>query len=114
MLLLEPGTYAHVATLMQGLEDDGVWKKRVFDLTAYAGQGLVLYFEVYNTSTSADGRTWMFLDDVSLQSCTGITPTATPTATDTPTATYTPTPTATPSPTPVSYTHLTLPTTPYV
>ena len=50
--------------------------------------------------TPASGpRTWMFVDDVSAQSCSGTAPTSTPTAAATGTATPTPvhTPTATPS-----------------
>ena len=106
-VLLLDTSYALVATVMEVLEDDAAWKLRTFDLTAYGGQSLVLYFEVYNDSTAAGAhRTWMFLDDVSLQLCTGPTPTptntptSTPTRTPTATPTNTPTPTSTPTPTP--------------
>jgi hypothetical protein len=100
VLVLRPGTYSLVANLMQVLEGDGLWKRRSFDLTAYRGQSIVIYFEVYNNATSAIGRTWMFLDDVSLQACTATTPTDTATPISTATATETPTPTQTPSSTP--------------
>ena len=94
VLLLDPVNYGVVANLMQVLENDQAWKQATFDLSAYRGQDLLLYFEVYNDSTDSAGRTWMYLDDVSLQACTG--PTPTPTATSTPTATPTPTATSTP------------------
>jgi len=106
VLLLDPVTYLPVAELMRVLENDQVWKKAVFDLKAYQGQNLVLYFEVYNDSTGSAGRTWMYLDDVSVQACvlSTATPTATltPTFTATPTATRTPTPTGTPTNTPTA------------
>ncbi len=122
VLLLEPGSYAPIATLLRVLENDGVWKWASFDLSAYRGRGLVLYFEVYNDSTAAAGRTWMFVDDISVRTCSEpqasptptatvtrtpqVTPTATTTVTQTPritptaTATVTQTPTATPTITP--------------
>ena len=36
---------------------------------AYRGRSLVLYFEVYNDGTGPQGRTWMFVDDVSVEAC---------------------------------------------
>jgi len=99
VLLLDPITYGTVATLMQVLENDRTWKQATFDVTAYRGQNLILYFEVYNDSTGSTGRTWMFLDDVSLQACAGPTPTPTQTSTPTPTGTATATPTITATPT---------------
>ncbi|GAB4556577.1 MAG: hypothetical protein Kow0047_00170 [Anaerolineae bacterium] len=45
------------------------WTFRSFDLTAYKGRTVVLYFEVYNNSTGSTGRTWMYVDDVSVQAC---------------------------------------------
>jgi len=103
VLLLRPVTYSVVANLMQVLEGDGLWKQQSFDLTAYRGQSIVMYFEVYNNSTASAGRSWMFLDDVSLQACTAAPVTATPTPTwtaaptETPSATPTQTPTVTPT-----------------
>ncbi len=85
----------------QELDGSDVWKYRTFDLTAYRGRTVVLYFEVYNNSTDATGRTWMYVDDVSVDVCdTPFTPTSTPTPTDTPTPTPTDTPTPTPTDTP--------------
>jgi len=86
VLLLQPTTYALVANVLKVLEDDAGWKQRAYDLTPFQGESLVLYFDVYNDSSAAGDRTWMFLDDVSLQVCTAPTPapTSTPTPTDTP------------------------------
>ena len=78
-MLLDGNSYALVTKLMQELDDDDVWKYRAFDLTAYRGRSVVLYFEVFNDGTSTAGRSWMYLDDVSLKFCQGSLPTATPT-----------------------------------
>ncbi len=69
VLLLNPSTYGLVATLWKGTENDQVWKQRSVDLTAYRGRSVVLYFEVYNNETAGAARTWMYLDDVSVQAC---------------------------------------------
>ncbi len=99
-LLNATSSYPPRARLLTVLENDRVWKERVFDLTAYAGESLRLYFQVYNDDV-ASHRTWMFVDDVSLIACHPATPTPTPTITPTPTptatATATPTDTATPT-----------------
>ena len=44
----------------------GDWQALTVDLTPYRGQTVVLYFEVYNDSTTAADRSWLFVDDVSL------------------------------------------------
>ena len=82
----------------QELNGSDTWQYRTFDLTPYRGRTVILYFEVYNNSTGSTGRTWMYVDDVSVEACT-TTPTPTPTSTNTPTATPTNTPTNTPTPT---------------
>ena len=70
VLLLEPSpSFKLIAELMQVLENDGTWKQTEFDLSDYRGQKLALYFEVYNNDIEAADRTWMFLDDVSVQAC---------------------------------------------
>ena len=89
-----------VKELMRVLEDDGVWKHATFDLTQYAGRNLVLYFNVYNDSTGASGRTWMYVDDASVIACPADA--ATPTPTPSPTPTTEPTATATPTATPTT------------
>ena len=111
VLLLDPGTYGVLQTLMYVLEKTDTWQPATFDLSAYRGRSVVVYFEVYNDDITAGPRTWMYLDDVSVLACTGTAPAATtsPTATRTqtgspaPTATQTPTPTQTPTATPNFY-----------
>jgi hypothetical protein len=71
VLLLEPGSYGVIRTVMRVLENSTTWREASFDLTPYRGRSLVVYFEVYNDSLGSTGRTWMFLDDVSVQACTG-------------------------------------------
>jgi hypothetical protein len=48
--------------------DDQVWMYHQFDLMAYAGQTIKLYFGAYNDG--AGGVTGMYVDDVSLEVCT--------------------------------------------
>ena len=55
--------------LMRVRLNSTVWREASFDLTAYRGKSVVIYFETYNDSTAATGRTWMFLDDVSVVVC---------------------------------------------
>lgn len=79
--------------------DSRVWNQMTFDLTPWRGQTVQLYFNVYNDGVG--GRAAMFLDDISLASCSGVavTPTGTTTASVTPgPATATLMPIATPTP----------------
>ena len=73
VMLLQPSTYAEYKTLMKVQENDRAWKQTTFDLTpyltTYLGKSLVLYFEVLNDSTASTGRTWMYVDDVSVRAC---------------------------------------------
>lgn len=69
VLLLEPGSYRMIEDLMRVLQNSTTWRQAAFDLTAYRGRTVVLYFETYNDSTDAAGRTWMYLDDVSVEAC---------------------------------------------
>ena len=55
---------------MKTLSTADGWQQASFDLSAYRGQSVVLYFEVYNVDVSNGPQTWMFLDDVSLRTCT--------------------------------------------
>jgi len=96
--------------------DSKMWNQVSFDLSAWRGQTIQLYFNVYNDGKG--GRAAMFLDDVSLSACpAAVTKTVAPPPTATPgcppcwpapactpgcppwppTATATPTPAATPS-----------------
>ncbi|NUQ38315.1 MAG: hypothetical protein HUU23_11070 [Caldilineales bacterium] len=88
------------ATLLHTLSHAQAWQPFTFDLTPYAGETLRLYFQVYNNDTGPAGRSWMYVDDVTLLTCEQPTPTPTVTATPTPTVTATPTPTVTATPTP--------------
>jgi len=71
----------------------GIWDEIVLDLTAYAGQTVVIQFAA---RTDANNISDFYLDDVSVMACAAIvTPTATATSTPSPTPTVTPTATAT-------------------
>jgi hypothetical protein len=77
VMLLKPGSYAVLKTLMKTLSHAGEWQQSSFDLSGYRGQSVVVYFEVYNDDVSSGPRTWMFVDDVSIQACsTSSSPTA--------------------------------------
>jgi hypothetical protein len=69
VLLLKPGTYGVLKTLSKSLSNGGEWRQGELDLSPYAGQSVVLYFEVYNDNTAASPRTWMYVDDVSMSTC---------------------------------------------
>jgi len=69
VMLLKPGSYAVLKTLMKTLSNAGGWQQSRFDLSGYRGQSVVVYFEVYNDEVSSGPRTWMFVDDVSIQAC---------------------------------------------
>ena len=42
------------------------WTPVSFDMTPYAGQNVVLYFNVHQDGSSPPDDTWMYLDDVTL------------------------------------------------
>ena len=50
------------------------WTQVTHDLTAYRGQTIVLYFNVYNNGWG-NKRTWMYVDDVRVNVCRWTTPT---------------------------------------
>lgn len=68
-MLLQPDNYAVLKTLMKTLNNAGERQQSRFDLSDYRGQSVVIYFEVYNNEVSSGPRTWMFVDDVSIQAC---------------------------------------------
>ena len=55
--------------MMRGLTSQDTWQLREFDVTAYRGRTVVLYFEVNNNSLRLPGRTWLAVDNVSLVAC---------------------------------------------
>jgi hypothetical protein len=69
VLLLDPNTYGLVATLMKVRENNAAWQQKSFDLRAYRGRYIVIYFEVYNDNISSPARAWMYLDDVKVLAC---------------------------------------------
>lgn len=83
------------ANIFSQLSNTGTWTFASFDLTAFRGRTIYIYFDTFN---DGDGlQSWMYIDDVSLQVSTAtLTPTNTPTVTAIPTNTPTPTATATP------------------
>ena len=82
-----------IGTLVWERSDEGYWHYYELDLRKYAGTTIYLQFGTYNDGLN--GITSMFVDDVSVDTCTG-----TPAPTPSPTPTRTPTPTATPTPGP--------------
>ena len=78
VMLLDSNYYV-LTTLVTGRDNSGAWRQETFDVTKYRGRSLAVYFETYNNDVNAaDGRTWMFVDDVSVASCQAITNTPTP------------------------------------
>jgi Immune inhibitor A-like, MAM domain len=87
-----------VATLWKGLSTSG-WTQRSYDLSAYAGQTVKLYFGVHGNGASGY-YVGLWVDDVAI---TGGNPTPTPAPTATPTGAPTATPAPTPTPTGTPY-----------
>lgn len=119
VLLLGPNEQV-LAVLQRVRRVDNSWQPEAVDLSAFRGQSVYLYFNVFNDGNGLS--TWMYIDNVQLEACSGVTPmptptrtatlipspttsaTTSPTSSPTPTATGTPTwtPTATSSPTPTA------------
>lgn len=59
--------YGNQRTLLFQLSNAGVWQAHSYDLAAYAGQTVRLYFGVYNDGWS--GSAGMFVDAVKLEIC---------------------------------------------
>jgi hypothetical protein len=99
MLILLDSSYGFDPSdvLLYTCSNSGDWEHASFDLSSYRGQTRYLHFCVFNRGWGG-GRTWMYVDDVSVQSCD--IPTLVPTHTPTPTLTHTPTITFAPSVTP--------------
>ena len=86
-----------VKMLWQAVDESSAWTQKTFNVSAYAGQTLWLYFGVHGDGYTGN-YTILYVDDVSLTGGTS-TPTPTPKPTATPVPTATPKPTATPVPT---------------
>ena len=69
VLLLRSNDYGLLKQLLRTRLNSTVWREASFDLAAYRGKSVAIYFETYNDSTAGTGRTWMFLDDVSVEVC---------------------------------------------
>ena len=97
-VLLLNENYSYLTALEQvSSPGDNQWHQRTFDISAYGGRTVVVYFNVYNNGSGS--QFWNYLDEVVLLRCVGATATPAPTGTATATATETPTPTATVAPT---------------
>jgi len=68
--ILDPVDFETVAYVLpkDTLEDTRTWTEVTYDLSAYTGQDIVLYFNVYNNGWG-DKRTWMYVDDVRVDVC---------------------------------------------
>jgi len=67
VLILQAGCYNWLATLMRDRSNDGTWVQYSYDLTTFAGQDIVVYFNAINNGNGR--RTWMFVDDVQVLAC---------------------------------------------
>ena len=108
LIVLNPTTRQPIEILMNQRQDAPYWQPAVADMMIYRGQSFVLYFNALNDGVGAvDQTTAMYLDNVVLEVCVGVTATPTTTGTPTAVATATTTPVATatavtPSPTSVT------------
>lgn len=75
VLILQDGCYNWLATLLRGRSNDGVWTQYSYDISAFAGQNIVVYFNVINNGVGGR-KTWMFVDNVRVDACYGTTPCA--------------------------------------
>jgi len=66
-LLLDEGGHM-LATLMRGNINAAEWSQKSYDLGAYAGQTVAVYFNAYNDGDGG-GVTGFYLDDVSVEAC---------------------------------------------
>ncbi|MDQ4212833.1 fibronectin type III domain-containing protein [Microbacterium sp. ASV81] len=62
-----------LASVLKSNSNTRAWTQVTFDTSAYAGQNVVLWFDVQQDGSNPPDDTWMYLDDVSL---TGTQPTA--------------------------------------
>jgi hypothetical protein len=106
--LFNAGATTELRRLWSDLRADEAWLSCSYDISSFRGQTITVYFGVRNNGLN--GKTAMYIDDVSLQVCPQLPPsleacrlvmaTPSPTATPTPSPSATPSPTATPTPSP--------------
>jgi hypothetical protein len=65
--LLDASCYNLEVYLERSLTTDSGWEERVYDVSAYRGRTMVVFFNAYNDGYG--GRTWMYVDDVSVRIC---------------------------------------------
>ncbi len=68
LLLLNPSNSGVISEQWRGLENQDGWQQLSFDLTAYRGRSVRVYLEVRNDNQRLGDRTWMFVDDICLES----------------------------------------------
>ena len=68
-LLLFDLTRDRSVELWRALENHDDWRQLSFDLMPYRGRTVRIYLEVKNDSQRLPGRTWLYVDDVSLRAC---------------------------------------------
>ena len=104
LVILDGNTGATLAVLWRHNLNEGAWVQEQIDLTRYMGKNIIVYFNVYNNG--GGGSASMYLDDVTLSICTGVSPQPLPQPMPQPPAVETlvpalpiaPTPEATPTP----------------
>ncbi len=97
--LLLDSTGTIVSQLYKSVSNTNGWVLKSFDLSAFAGRTLSIYFGVHGDGYGGN-YTIQYVDDVNLTSGAAATPTPTPAPTSTPPPGATPTPVATKTPTP--------------
>ncbi|NOZ06471.1 MAG: hypothetical protein GXP41_09015, partial [Chloroflexi bacterium] len=64
MLVRDASNTVTLATVLYQNQNTQTWTFKSYDMSAFKGQTVTLYFDVLNNGYS-DGRSWMFVDDVS-------------------------------------------------
>ena len=76
-IMLLKSDFTALRLLWRGRPSDAAWQHRTFDLSAYGGQTVYIYFNTYNDGANA--RAWAYFDDISIRACAAPgSPTPTP------------------------------------
>jgi hypothetical protein len=67
VILLDGVSYIPLTVLLKTKTNDNIWVQVTLDLTFWRGRRLAIYFNANNDGLG--GRTWMYLDDVTIQVC---------------------------------------------